>query len=490
MGLPPTTSKIGASKKTTFNYEFPNFTGTQNGVTATLDINSVAGGGTGASTSSSARDNLGTQAVFNGIEDKTKVATLYNASTRVLTVTYTGITYVTVTGTRYAKTGSESTTAHAATNGKWYFYYDNTGALTVNSSVWDLSVTAPLEMIHYNGTPNNASVVSSINIDERHPGSLGMDNATHSYLHNTRGTQAAGASVAAVAAGTTTKTINVAVGTIYDEDNITASNSVTAGVTNIRKFFRKAATTTWDFIDDPLTYVTSGATLAYDNGSGTLQTLSASPNNTWINNYVVLMPTISTQNQVCIIVGQATHTSLAAAQAEDPTTALSNYSDLTSELVFISRLTFRKAGNTASTQTVLESAQAIRFNTVAGSATTNFMDLATNQIAAGNKTFTGITTVSSFISAVASPTTTYNATSLDNVILADCTSAGFTVTLPTAVGFTGLWFRIKKTDATVNALTIATTSSQTIDGETSIVFTTPYQGVTVLSNGTNWSVIS
>ncbi len=51
-GLPPTSSKVStdASNVTTFNYQFPNFTGTHTGITLSLGINSIAGGGTGQTT--------------------------------------------------------------------------------------------------------------------------------------------------------------------------------------------------------------------------------------------------------------------------------------------------------------------------------------------------------------------------------------------------------------------------------------------------------
>lgn len=50
-GLPPTTSKVSsdANNITTFNYQFPNFTGTHTGITVSLGVNSTAGGGTGLS---------------------------------------------------------------------------------------------------------------------------------------------------------------------------------------------------------------------------------------------------------------------------------------------------------------------------------------------------------------------------------------------------------------------------------------------------------
>lgn len=59
-GLPPTTSKISTDTNnvTTFNYQFPNFTGTHTGTTLSLGVNSIAGGGTGQTTKSAAFDAL------------------------------------------------------------------------------------------------------------------------------------------------------------------------------------------------------------------------------------------------------------------------------------------------------------------------------------------------------------------------------------------------------------------------------------------------
>jgi len=52
MALPPTATKFSsdANNVTTFFFDFPNFTGSHSGVTATLGVNSVAGGGTGLAT--------------------------------------------------------------------------------------------------------------------------------------------------------------------------------------------------------------------------------------------------------------------------------------------------------------------------------------------------------------------------------------------------------------------------------------------------------
>jgi len=70
--------------------------------------------------------------------------------------------------------------------------------------------------------------------------------------------------------------------------------------------------------------------------------------------------------------------------------------------------------------------------------------------------------------------------------LVENTAGANTITLPTAVGITGYQFVIKNTaNATV---TLATTSSQTIDGAATQSLT-QYQSLTVVSNGANWIII-
>jgi hypothetical protein len=84
-------------------------------------------------------------------------------------------------------------------------------------------------------------------------------------------------------------------------------------------------------------------------------------------------------------------------------------------------------------------------------------------------------------------TTTYTITTADSGIAADATGGSFTVTLPTAVGATQL-YAIKKVDASANAVTLATTSSQTIDGASTVILTGLDQEIVVGSNGTNWLI--
>lgn len=86
-------------------------------------------------------------------------------------------------------------------------------------------------------------------------------------------------------------------------------------------------------------------------------------------------------------------------------------------------------------------------------------------------------------------TTTYAILTTDVVVFTNAAAGGFTVTLPTAVGAAGKYYIIKKQDSTENVVTVATTSSQTIDGTGQWLISTPYQSITVLSDGSNWNQI-
>lgn len=81
-------------------------------------------------------------------------------------------------------------------------------------------------------------------------------------------------------------------------------------------------------------------------------------------------------------------------------------------------------------------------------------------------------------------TTTYAVLATDQTILATGT---FTVTLPTAVGRAGQIYTIK--NASTGVITIATTSSQTIDGSTTELLRFQYHTLTVESDNANWHVI-
>lgn len=83
-------------------------------------------------------------------------------------------------------------------------------------------------------------------------------------------------------------------------------------------------------------------------------------------------------------------------------------------------------------------------------------------------------------------TANYTITEDDHTI--NCTANSFTITLPSAATWTGQIYNIKNSGTGV--ITIATTSSQTIDGNASGVLTlAQYDNLTVQSNGSNWIIL-
>ena len=104
----------------------------------------------------------------------------------------------------------------------------------------------------------------------------------------------------------------------------------------------------------------------------------------------------------------------------------------------------------------------------------------------GNITTSGTVSSNSVKLGYVAKTGNYTITNNDYTV--DCTSGSFTVTLPTAVGIAGQVFVIKNTGG--GTITMATTSSQTIDNGLASLFnltsTTPLR---VQSTGANWITI-
>ena len=104
-----------------------------------------------------------------------------------------------------------------------------------------------------------------------------------------------------------------------------------------------------------------------------------------------------------------------------------------------------------------------------------------------------LSTTGTIMASVGSPQpATYVAISGTYAILAgdyyiNATGGTFTATLPTAVGRAGQKFVIKNSGTGI--VTIATTSSQTIDGQLTIVLAVQYQAIDVVSDGANWFVV-
>jgi hypothetical protein len=84
---------------------------------------------------------------------------------------------------------------------------------------------------------------------------------------------------------------------------------------------------------------------------------------------------------------------------------------------------------------------------------------------------------------VATKTAAYTAVTTDNLLLADATTAAFTITLPAVAA--GQLLTVKKIDSTANAVTISPASG-TIDGAATDSIAIQWQARTYVSDGTNW----
>jgi hypothetical protein len=91
-----------------------------------------------------------------------------------------------------------------------------------------------------------------------------------------------------------------------------------------------------------------------------------------------------------------------------------------------------------------------------------------------------------FRQAYVTKTGAYTATNDDYVI--DCTSGTFTVTLPASSGRTGRILIIKNSGA--GTITVDGNASETIDGAATYSLAVQYATIQIISDGTNWKIIS
>ena len=137
---------------------------------------------------------------------------------------------------------------------------------------------------------------------------------------------------------------------------------------------------------------------------------------------------------------------------------------------------------------VVSSSTAATFTAPSGSTADNYGAVAI-ALAATAPSSSGITGFCNLCAMPQWQTTTSNLTlsGLEPAVLCNASSGAVTITLPTAVGNFNE-FRVVKSDSSSNACTLATTSSQTINGAATQSTTTQWAGWTVRSDNSNWEV--
>ena len=108
----------------------------------------------------------------------------------------------------------------------------------------------------------------------------------------------------------------------------------------------------------------------------------------------------------------------------------------------------------------------------------------------GGSPVTSSGTLAATLNAPLAKSVSYALADADNTVLFTTGSSALTATLPTAVGIAAKRSTIKKVDSGSGAVTIATTSSQTIDGQSSWSLPNQFQYLTVESDGSNCWVVA
>jgi hypothetical protein len=225
------------------------------------------------------------------------------------------------------------------TAGNYFIYIDSdNGTLIQSTTAWTLLDTKVLvAIVKWDNTLTPKYWLA----DERHQ-SL-VDRRWHYYAHNTSGTKViagstlAGYTVAPAVPTDANNTLSISQASIADEDLLFTLSSVTDpdGATNAYYvFYRTSANTwAWEVAQVPFRYTAAGF-IQYDNAG----TMTQGANNRWYNYYLLYT---NLNGLACFIwvPGRASFTSLALAQAEDPTSF--DFTGLgISEFVIAYQLTF------------------------------------------------------------------------------------------------------------------------------------------------------
>lgn len=78
----------------------------------------------------------------------------------------------------------------------------------------------------------------------------------------------------------------------------------------------------------------------------------------------------------------------------------------------------------------------------------------------------------------------------NDAVLVDATISTVTLTLPPAADVEGKVLTIKKTDGSVNIVTVDGDGTETLDGALTYVLQLQYDTVTIISDGANWHIMS
>jgi hypothetical protein len=112
---------------------------------------------------------------------------------------------------------------------------------------------------------------------------------------------------------------------------------------------------------------------------------------------------------------------------------------------------------------------------------------ATASAGGGGSSRPTVSTINSFVSNAYTISSPASSSVLEEIYLISNGSTAVTINLPTAVGITGMKYQIKRLGT--SNVTIDANSTETIDGQATVVLYNQYSSATLISNNSNWSII-
>lgn len=273
---------------------------------------------------------------YHGFVFPYEVSLSYNKTNRTFTFTPSGASYdVWVGGTKYTKIGAQTSIAHANTTGSYFLYYNTSGELEWDTDPWDMKVVSPAAYVYYDTVPLDGYALFELHTYKRNP-------EWHESQHHAIGTFVrSGLEISEYTLngeGNTATTFQVAAGIIVDEDIEYSINTLpdNGPYTVLRRTGNTSYT--WDSTN-PVPYLFGPTYIQYNQSVGGVWQMTEVVNSRWVNYFLYAATAIDGNKRLFLIPGQASHSTLSAAQSES--NASLDLAGLTlPELVAVWKLTF------------------------------------------------------------------------------------------------------------------------------------------------------
>lgn len=251
-----------------------------------------------------------------GIAVKDDVSLSFDQGTRVVTVAPAVSSFdYWLNGTKVTVSAPKTVTLPNTTATHFVYFDDATGTLKQSTTAWDIASTVQVAAIYWNATTG-----AGVMLDERH--GISMDWATHLRLHTVDGTRVVSGfamssyTLQPAAPANTDNDYAVASGVIADEDLRSTVPALTPGASAYRVWHRSGASGEWTWDTTSLPFTVGTTYLHWNEWTGATWQKTEAVNGRFVNFWVCATPALTAAHGVIVVMGQASHSSLALAQGE------------------------------------------------------------------------------------------------------------------------------------------------------------------------------